>query len=77
MIREDKYEYAQYLDEQISNELRKLDKDKVRLNSLLSNYIEVIIDLSMDISKTANLKLDNTDNSVSKKNFSNNIQNSL
>ena len=68
MIREDKYEYAQYLDEQINEELRKIDKDKVRLNALLSNYIEVIIDLSMDISKTPNLILDNTDNSVSKKN---------
>ena len=68
MLREDKYEFAQYLDEQINEELRKLDKDKERLNSLLSNYIEVIIDLSMDICKTTNLVLDNTDNSVSKRN---------
>lgn len=68
MLREDKYEYAQYLDEQINKELRKLDKDKERLNSLLSNYIEVMIDLSMDNCNTANLVLDNTDNSVSKRN---------
>lgn len=68
MLREDKFEYAQYLDEQINEELRKIDKDKERLNALLSNYIEVIIDLSIEISKTANLVLDNTDNSVSKRN---------
>ena len=65
MLREDKYEYAQYLDEQINEELRKIDKDKAKLNALLSNYIEVIIDLSMNKN---DIILDNIDNSVSKKN---------
>lgn len=46
MLREDKYEYAQYLDEQINKELRKTDKDKDKLNALYSNYVEIILELS-------------------------------
>ena len=46
MNKEDLYEYAQYLDEQINNELRKIDRDKERLNALYSNYVEVMLELS-------------------------------
>lgn len=46
MLREDKYEYAQFLDEQINAELRKIDKDKAKLNALYSNYVELMLELS-------------------------------
>lgn len=45
MTREEKYEYLQFLDEQINEELRKIDKDKERLNALLSNYIEAALEM--------------------------------
>lgn len=45
MTREEKYEYMQWLDEQINEELRKIDKDKERLNALLSNYIEATLEM--------------------------------
>lgn len=45
MTREEKYEYLQFLDEQINEELRKIDKDKERLNALLSNYIEATLEM--------------------------------
>lgn len=46
MNKEDLYEYAQFLDEQIDNELRKIEKDKAKLNALYSNYVEVMLELS-------------------------------
>lgn len=46
MNKEDLYEYAQFLDVQIDNELRKIDRDKERLNALYSNYVEVMLELS-------------------------------
>lgn len=45
MTREEKYEYLQWLDEQINEELRKIDRNKERLNALLSNYIEATLEM--------------------------------
>ena len=45
MTREEKYEYLQFLDEQINEELRKIDRNKERLNALLSNYIEATLEM--------------------------------
>ena len=45
MTREEKFEYMQWLDEQINEELRKIDRDKERLNALLSNYIEEALEM--------------------------------
>lgn len=46
MLREEKYEYMQWLDEQINEELRKINRDKERLNALLSNYIEAALEVT-------------------------------
>lgn len=45
MTREEKFEYLQFLDEQINEELRKIDINKERLNALLSNYIEATLEM--------------------------------
>lgn len=45
MTREEKFEYLQFLDEQINEELRKIDRDKERLNALLSNYIAAALEM--------------------------------
>ena len=68
---DDKLEFMDFLHESIIQHLQ--DCDSSELNSLLSNYVEVVMNLSMDLCKTEGIVLDNTDNSVSKRQ----IQNSL
>ena len=45
MDKEELYNLAQFLDEQINEELRKIDRNKERLNALLSNYIEATLEM--------------------------------
>lgn len=62
---DDKLGFMDFLHESIIQHLQ--DCDSSELNSLLSNYVEVVMDLSMDLCKTEGIVLDNTDNSVSKR----------
>ena len=62
---DDKLGFMDFLHESIIKHLQ--DCDSSELNSLLSNYVEVVMNLSMDLCKTEGIVLDNTDNSVSKR----------
>ena len=64
---DDKLGFMDFLHESIIKHLQDCDSNEI--NSLLSNYVEVVMDLSMDLCKTEGIVLNNTDNSVSKKNF--------
>lgn len=64
---DDKLEYMDFLHESIIKHLQ--DCDSRELNSLLSCYVEVVMDLSMDLCHTEGIVLDSTDTSVSKKNI--------